>query len=336
MRDPRGDARRAAVLLLIAGLLWAAGAAAQTDLGGQRAGTASGTFLKIGLSARGAAFAGAYGSLVRGAESVFQNPAGMSLETSPSLSFGYVDWIGDIQIASVAHSRYIDALASHVGIGIAGMSTTLDETDEFHPLGTGREFSFSDFVTTLCLSRHFTDRLTIGVSVKYFRETLGTEIGGPSIHAVLFDAGNVYRLGFRDARLAISMTNFGGDLEPRGGFDSHVQGTEVNYTGFSAPTVFRISFAVDAWRRGSQALWAVGEIQNTADNEETLVGAFEWTHGDVLALRGGYNLNSDVFQLAVGGGLSSAVGGTRLAADYAYNQGDYLEDVHRWSVTFSF
>jgi hypothetical protein len=326
--------RLASLVALLAAM--ASPVSAQTSLGEQRAGTSSGTFLKIPLSARGSALGDAYTSLVEGPEAVFVNPAGLAFQSSPAVVFGYVDWAADLEIASAAHSRYLDALGLYVGIYAAGMSTTLDETDEFHPLGTGRQFSFSDFVGGVSLARHFTDRLTIGIGIKYFREGLGTEIGGPSVSTVLFDAGNVYKVGFRDARLAISMNNFGGDLEPGGSFDSNVQDTEVSYTSFSAPTVFRISFSVDAWRTGNQTLWAIGEVQNIADNEETVIGGFEWTHGDFLALRGGYNLNSDVFNLNLGAGLRTTVAGWALGLDYAYSDGDYLEDVHRWNLTLTF
>lgn len=323
-------------LLVLLTLAAPQAAPAQTSLGKQRTGTSSGTFLKIPLSARGAALGGAYASLVQGPEATFVNPAGIAFQSSPALAFGYIDWPADLEIASIAHTRYVDALGFHVGVFAAGLSTTLDETDEFHPQGTGRQFSFSDFVSGLSLARHFTDRLTIGVTVKYFRESLGTEIGGPSVNAILFDAGNVYRVGFRDARLAIAMTNFGGDLEPGGSFDSSVRGTSVGYTNFSAPAVFRISFSIDAWRAGNQSLWAVGEVQNIADNEETLVGGLEWTHGDFVALRTGYNLNSDIFQLNFGAGLRTTVAGARMGVDYSFSDGDFLEDVHRWNLNFVF
>jgi hypothetical protein len=336
-RRKTGSLHAARTLLAVVAMAMAASAPeAQTSLGGERAGTASGTFLKIPLSARGAALGGAYSSLVEGTEAVFTNPAGLAFETSPTVVLGYVDWAADLEIASVAHSRFVDRLGVYLGLFAAGMTTTLDETDEFNPFGTGRQFSFSDFVGGLSLSRHFTDRLTIGIGIKYFHESLGTEIGGPTINTVLFDAGNIYRVGFRDARLAMSLTNFGGNLRPGGTFQSNIEQTDVDYASSSSPTVFRIGFSVDVWRSGGQALWTIGELQNVADNEETLIAGLEWTHGDFLALRAGYNLNSDVFQLNFGAGLRTTVVGTGFAVDYAFSDGDYLEDVHRWNLTLAF
>ncbi|MBU1702473.1 MAG: PorV/PorQ family protein [Candidatus Eisenbacteria bacterium] len=310
---------------------------AQTDLGGQRVGTASGTFLKIPFSARGAALGGAYAALVTGPEAVFINPAGLSLQEGSGVAVGFVQWPADLTITSAVYSHYHRGLDMHLAIFGAGMHTTMTETTEFNPLGIdGREFSFSDWVAGLSMSRHFTDRLTIGVGIRYFRENLGTEIGGPSINAVLFDAGNIYRLGFRAARLAFSINNFGGDLRPGGSYVSSTQGTEIRYAAFSAPTLFRLSFAIDTWRRNDQVLWMVTEIQNHADNEETFIGGMEYGYGNILTLRAGYNFNSDVFRLGLGGGLKTEVGGNPLALDYAYSDGDYLGDVHHWSLTFNF
>jgi hypothetical protein len=339
---PRTADRRGSggwLLLLLAAVAvasWIPASHAETRLGGERAGTASGTFLKIPVSARAAAFGGAHASLVQGPEAVFINPAGLAFQSSPALFIGYVDWASDLEITALAHSRYLASAGIYVGIYAAGMSTTLDETDEFHPLGTGRRFSFSDFVGGLALSKNLTDRLTLGVGIKYFREGLGTEIGGPSINAVLFDAGSVYRVGFREARIGMSMTSFGGDLEPDGSFASHVEGTDVAYSSFSAPTMFRLSFGVDAWRTGSQTLWTIAEIQNIADNEETAMAGVEWTQGDFFSLRGGYNLNSDVFGLNFGAGLRTTIAGRAFLVDYAFSDGDYLEDVHRWNLTLVF
>ncbi|MBD3334797.1 MAG: PorV/PorQ family protein [Candidatus Eisenbacteria bacterium] len=334
----RFSPRSTPLAAVLAALILAVPAApqAQTNLGEQRAGTASGTFLKIPFSAREAALARAYGALAVGPEAASVNPAGLSFTGEPAVSIGYIQWPAEITITSIAHARYLQDLGTHLGLFAAGLRTTMEETDEFHPLGTGREFSFSDLVAGLYLSRHFTDRLTIGVGVKYFQENLATELGGPRIQTVLFDAGNVYRLGFRQARLAIAITNFGGDLRPDGGYDSRLLDGEVRYSAFAAPTVFRLSFALDSWRRGDQTLWTMGEIQNLADNEETFIGALEWTYSDLVALRAGYNFNGDAFKLGLGAGWTTHFSGTTLGVDYAFSDAEYLGDVHHWSLNLTF
>ncbi len=80
-------------------------AAAQTSLGEQRVGTASGTFLKIGVDARGAALGGSYVALVDGALAPFYNPAGLAMMATREFSFGFVRWPADIDIFAASFAR---------------------------------------------------------------------------------------------------------------------------------------------------------------------------------------------------------------------------------------
>jgi hypothetical protein len=326
----------AALCSLLVACVWVAGAAAQTSLGGQRVGTASGTFLKIPLSARAAGLANAYAVLASGPEAAFFNPAGVAFQEKPAVTFGCVQWPADISIFAFSHSRRVGRLGLTMAFSLAGFRTTLLETDEFHPLGTGRQFSFSDWVAGLTIARHLTDRLSVGMTVKGFLENLGTEVGGPRIATFLVDVGSVYRVGYREAKMGLSLSNFGPDLRPSGTFPSNVQGTDVSYSGFSAPTMFRVGFAMDVWRRGPQVLWLVTEIQNQADNEETVIGALEWTYGDFLAARAGYNGTADAFKLGFGLGWKVQLQGSELTMDYAFSDGEDLGNSHRWFLTFAF
>ena len=55
-----------------------------------------------------------------------------------------------------------------------------------------------------------------------------------------------------------------------------------------------------------------------------------------LALRSGYNFNSDEFKFAAGAGLYAGLGQSQLAVDYAYTQGDFLGAVNRLSIGVRF
>ena len=138
------------------------------------------------------------------------------------------------------------------------------------------------------------------------------------------------------ARLGLALTNFGPDLRPSGTYPSHVQQTDVSYSAYSAPTMFRVGFALDVWRRGRQTLWTVTEIQNQADNEETVIGAVEWTYGESFAARAGYNGTADAFKWGLGLGWKVHLPGSLLTLDYAFNDGEELGDAHRWFLTFTF
>ena len=88
-------------------------ARAQTDLGGQRVATSSGTFLKIGLDARASALGGAYNALASGPNALFYNPAGIvEDEHTKSLALSYADWFADLSVGAIAATRDLPALGS--------------------------------------------------------------------------------------------------------------------------------------------------------------------------------------------------------------------------------
>ncbi len=311
-------------------------AMAQTELGVQRVATSSGTFLKIGLDPRGVALGGAYNAIVSGPQATFLNPAGiLDPEGMNRAHLSYMKWPGDIDMGSVAYGTPFDALQGQLAIGLAFASTSFDETSEFYPQGTGRTVSYSDVLATLSFARLFTDRLTIGASVKFFREDLASNVGGPVTNGLLFDAGTIYQLGFRNSRIAITLSHFGPDLEPTGDFFSSVSGADVEYAAFSPPTLFNLSFAIDAMTRGEHRFTVASQIVHPSDQNETLLLGGEYWFQDSYALRSGYDFAADEFGFSAGLGAKFRFGGREGVFDYAYTNGGNLEDVHRVGMGFA-
>jgi hypothetical protein len=335
----RGVARCALLPILLATLLVAlltGPAAAQTDLGGQRVATASGTFLKIGLDARGAALGGAYTPVVEGPASVLVNPAGILFgPAGAALQFGLVQWPADLQVGFATFSTPIPPLGVNVGAGVAWLGTSFDETSEFYPTGTGRTVGYSDLLFAGTLARSFTDKLGIGISLKYLREDQGGNVGGPVTQGVLMDAGTVYQIGWRNSRLSVTLSDFGPDLNPRASFQSNVTGSEIRYSAFSPPTRFQLGLAVDPWIQGPHRLTGTTVILHQADNAETLRGGLEYHFRDDYALRTGYDFSSDEMRLSAGFGLALRLGERRGTVDYTWTDGNHLGGIHRFSLGFA-
>lgn len=311
-------------------------ARAQTDLGGQRVATSSGTFLKIGLDARAAGLAGAYNAIARGPSAVFYNPAGLLEDDhSTSLALQFIQWPGDIQIGAFSASRDLPTLGARVAAGVAFFGTDFPETSEFYPLGTGRTVSYSDLLVAVSFARNFTDRLAIGVTAKYLREDMASNVGGPLAHGMLLDAGTVYRLGYRNARLAITLAHFGPDLEPTGSFESRVTGSTISYSAFSPPTQFQLGFSIDAMNRDPHRISLATQVLHQADNQETLRGGLEYLFRERIAVRTGYDFSADEMAFAAGLGFRTELGGRAGSLDYAYTEGGRLPTVHRWSLGFA-
>ncbi len=333
---PAGASVARALLVLLLALAGATAASAQTDLGGQRVATSSGTFLKIGLDARGAAIGGAYTSLADGPGAVLVNPAGILYgPRGAAAQIGVIQWPADLQIGLATVSAPVPSLGIHLGAGAVWLGTTIDETTEYHPTGTGRTVGYSDLLLAASLARSFTDRLGVGISVKYLREDLGGNIGGPVLQGVLMDAGSLYQIGWRNSRLSVTLSDFGSDLNPHDHFSSNVTGGKVSYSAFSPPTRFQLGLSADPWIQGPHRLTAATVILHQADNAETLRGGLEYHFGDGIALRIGYDFSADEQGFSAGLGLLLRLGERRGTFDYAWTEGGHLEAVHRVGLGFA-
>ena len=330
-----GDRLRACVVAGLALALIVPGVAAQTDLGGQRVGTSSGEFLKIALDARGAAMACAACAYASGPAALFWNPAGLGLERQRGVLVSGIDYPAGIPVGAVVVSLPFGPLRGNIACGLAGMSVTMAETDEFHPLGTGRDFTCSTWTLTAGASRAFTDKLSFGLALKGYHEALGTEVGGPETTSWLLDAGAIYFVGYRDARIGIALCGFGPDLRPGGSFSSRRTAADIRYTSFSPPTIFRFGCSVDPWQSGPWKTLAAVEVGHPADNREVLRAGGEVSYNDLLALRAGYDFSADALKLHGGFGARVRLGESLLFVDYAYSDGGYFGGIHRWTLRYA-
>jgi hypothetical protein len=328
-----GSIRAAVCLVAVLGLGVLGTAAAQTNLGSQRVGTSSGTFLKIPLDARGTAMAGAVASLVTGPAALFVNPAGLGIEGERALLVSGIDYVTGIPAGGAAVCFPFAPIRGALGFSLAGLYAEMDETDEYHPLGTGRGFSYSVWCATAGASRALTDKLNFGISAKLYHEAMAPEIGGPALTTWLLDAGTVYFVGYRDARIGIAVNNFGPDLRPAGHYQSNRDGTQIRYSSFSPPTLFRLGFSIDPWRTEKWSTLLSTEIGHVADNQEALRVGAEATYDRIMTIRSGYDFSADALKFHAGFGARIRMGGEAIEFDYAYSDGGYFGSVHRCTLT---
>ena len=72
-------------------------ARAQFTLGEQRAGTASGTFLRIGLGARATGMGESFVAVANDPSAIYWNPAGLASLQRRELAISHVQWPADIR-----------------------------------------------------------------------------------------------------------------------------------------------------------------------------------------------------------------------------------------------
>ena len=326
------DRRRAAIALGLAGLLAGAGTAhAQFNLGNQRAGTSSGTFLKIGVGARAVALGEAFVAVANDPTAIYWNPAGLASMQRQEVSLNHVSWPGDIDYEHLAYVLPVRRFGGSLAFQLGVLSTDMKETDEYHPFGTGTTFSYSDFVAGAAYGRRWTDKLLVGFGIKYVREDLGSQVGGPVTTATLIDLGSIYYLGYGSVRIATSLTNFGPEMAPSGTFAMD-NGESRNYDAFDPPIQFRYGLAFEAIENATQRLTVATEIAQPADNAPRAKAGLEWSWQQRLALRTGYNFNADAMRFSAGAGLNISIGKSHGSVDYAYTDGGPLMSVHRLSL----
>jgi hypothetical protein len=292
-------------------------------------------FLKIGVGARQAALGEASIATVRDANSAFWNPAGISGVEGYEASFSYARWLADMNyVAGAIAGRW-------GGVGTFALSiAALDYGDIPEAVvggggdaRTGETFTGNDFLVGLSYARDFTDRLAIGVGVKYVQESLFDY----NESTVAFDVGTTYDIGINGLKLAMSAQNFAGSVRWLGEEQADRQ------EGYNIPLVFRIGLSgalVGAngfvTMPGPHQVELSAEAINTNDFSERIHFGLEYTFNELFILRGGYRFGYDEGNWALGAGLNPEVGGVRMRFDYAYVGYSFLAAPQRLSVSFAF
>src|SRR6267378_7062923 len=92
----RSSASAWLALAAVGVLIAARPAGAQTSLGGQRAGTSSATFLRIGVGARAVGMGETFVAVANDPSAIYWNPAGLGSLLRRELAISHVQWPADV------------------------------------------------------------------------------------------------------------------------------------------------------------------------------------------------------------------------------------------------
>ncbi|MCD6205433.1 MAG: PorV/PorQ family protein [Candidatus Marinimicrobia bacterium] len=285
-----------------------------------KAGSAGLQFLKIGVGARETAMGEAFVSLSSDVNAVFWNVAGIGFVTSPQLTFSHTNWL--VESAQDAFAVALPIKSFVFGISAIGFKIQdFEETTVLEPYGTGNMIGAGDYLLGFAVARRYTDKLTIGLQLKYIQEVLDNR----SFSNVLFDIGTIYRTGFRDLKLAFALQHFGPDM------------TLANQQ-FRTPLLFRVGASDYVFDTGTQSLIISAELVHPTDANEWINAGLEYTFMNILALRGGYQANDKEQRLTTGFGiLAPAIGKVGTTFDYAYvSFGEIFGATHRFTIGLNF
>lgn len=326
--------RAAAAVVAVCATALAADARA-AELGGQRVGTSSGTFLKIGVGARPVGMGGAFVAVANDPTTIYWNPAGLAGLLRNQVVVSHTDWPADVDYEFVAAVIPSAKLGGSVGVQFGALRTDIDETTELQPYGTGRTFTYTDFVAGLSYARRFTDKLLIGGTFKYIHENLGVDVGGTTVNTWLIDVGSIYYIGWSSLRIGVALANFGPDFSPSGEYYG-ANGEVREYDSFNPPTQFRWGLAMEPIENEQMAVTTALEVTQPADNQQAYKLGLEWSLRRTVALRTGYDFNADALKWSSGAGVTGDIGVVRGTVDYAYTDGDELGAIHQFTVGVRF
>lgn len=335
-------ARRLAVLVVTAlGILGRA--EAQTNVA-----TTIGQFLLIEPSARLAAMGNAGSAFSGEAMAAYYNPAALGSLSLWSVQFTHARWLADIAY-NYAVAVVPVATSSSVMMSVTSLrSGDIPVRTVEIPLGTGENYSVSDFAIGVGFGTRITDRVTAGIQVTYMQET----IWHSSVSALGVNLGTQYRLTDDGIVIGASLSNFGSrgsyegrdlrirhDLDPRTSGGNSALPAQLFTDTYGLPVLFRVGMALPVRIATGHELLALIDASHPNNNTESVSLGAEYVYSGLAALRVGYqNLfeqDSEV-GLTAGAGVMIEASGADIRFDYAWTRYGRLGDVQRMTVGFAF
>ncbi|MCG8603599.1 PorV/PorQ family protein [bacterium] len=305
----------------------------------QRPGLTGASFLKIGVGARHVGLGSAVTTISGDPTMMFWNPAGINSEKT-NISLSHNEWLLALTHEAFAATFHLDGIGT-IGAGLIyigegdivanrDIAPTAGTSNLQADQATGATYSFYDLAVNISLARQFTDKLTLGASLKLIRE----KIDDLSANSIAGDFGVIYNTGWNNLTFGARLTNLGGDLE---------------YFQFGAPIplTFAIGASFAIANEQDNRLTAYLDATKPQDNRQLYFGGLEWEVLEKISVRGGYKFGlsgtEDSFNIensdegaSFGAGLVVPWSGANMHLDYAFTDFGILNDTHRFSFTVSF
>jgi len=301
------------------------------NLGGQRTGTASLNFLKIGTGSRAAGMGNTFVAVANDITALYYNPAGLVEFKDNGMSFAYTQWFVDTKINNFGGVYHFGGNA--VGVNVTSLQTEdMKVTTEFQPNGTGNYFRFSDLSIGASFARQMTEQFSFGVTLKYVEEKLG-EL---KMQGVLGDIATYYKTGLGTSRFAIMISNFGSQVTPSGNISKVGGGEADSYQKFPPPTLFQFGFAIEPILDKKNRLTTSIQLNSPNDNAENFSLGAEYAYKEFLFFRGGWRFNTDAESFSAGVGFKFPISFANANFDYSVSNFDDLGYAQRFSLNILF
>ncbi|UCD63395.1 MAG: PorV/PorQ family protein [Candidatus Zixiibacteriota bacterium] len=285
----------AAVIVLLAGSPAAAGDAGQESP------------FTVGLGARALGMGGGFTSLADDASAIYYNPAGLALLESQEVSamhmrlfegtsYNFGGWVyPDIKLG---------------GFGLGYMRIGTDDIVRRTDFVEGGTFDYAQSQFLIAYGQRLQGGFSLGLSFKLVNQS----IDNLSDYAFGFDLGMMARM----SRYFTAGLMFRDMVPPELELQRQSETTPISVAGGMSARLLPLSDEV--------SVTGVFELEKIENRSAKVHGGVELLFNGNYALRGGYDKDN----LSFGAGLKL----NRLKIDYAYKVMDYVDDSHRFSVSF--
>ena len=306
-------------------------------------GSAAAQFLKIPVGARAAALGGAVTGMSTDANALFWNPAGITQEHNQSVHFSHMPWMTYFDITAFAFTKAFPDLGTFGFHVLALGMEEMEVTTELEPNGTGQYFDSQDMVIGLSYARKLTDRFSMGVTSKYVYQRIWNETAG----GIAFDVGTHYNIELANITIAMSMRNFGADMQLDGPdlllvhddnafFPNRLHQASKVTEKHPLPLSFQFGLAADLLKTSYLHSRISLDAVHLNDDDEQIYAGIETVLVQRFFLRGGYKFNNSEERGSLGVGLNQRIDDLVLKLDYAFVLHKHLEDARFISLSLLF
>jgi len=325
-------------------IIWLLGLSCAFVFGG--IGSSGAQFMQIGAGTKAIGMGSAYTAYAEGIDAIYWNPAGLvSLENNTHFSIGHVNYFADMSFDNIAFTMpMFNGVIGFSGIGL--FSGDIEITTVEEPEGTNETYTANEYAIGITYSTKLTDKFSAGVTLKLIHQGLA-EL---SADGWAMDLGAVYNTKiFNNLRFGFAILNFGPDLRYEGDdliFRTRKDQDQISQDEdaraqyvtelYQLPLRLQIGIAIDVINMENQKIVATLDGINPNDQTETFGAGLEYTLFNRISLRAGY---SKINEKDLTAGLSAMVGDpaeTAMIVNYAYENHEYLGELHRFGIDFSF
>ncbi|MDP4663187.1 MAG: PorV/PorQ family protein [Salibacteraceae bacterium] len=303
------------------------------NLGGQRVGISTLTFLKTDISPRSMALSGANLTLSADGMSAFHNPALMAQNerlhfTANDLVVGagvHQAWLSSILPLKKSNSAF-GASLNYFSSGAMKVRT------EFQPTGTGELFYANQFAAGLSYSKALSDRFSFGANLKFVHERLAQYTNS----TLAVDLGFLYTTDVKDFKFGIVVKNFGGNSSLSGDFLSvNFNRNAPTLDQYNVPTAFKLGASAKPIEKDDHSVLVAVQLEHPNDNSENIRLGVEYDFKELLFARIGYKINVLGENLpTLGVGYRATLKKNTVMVNYAVNPTQYLGTLHLFGLDF--